>query len=137
MYQAEVQIGNSGKGVRMMRYILFALAFVLTGCQETATVEVEDIGDFQFTTFSLGDLSLTYVEVDESMSVVYRRRADGGTETSPECLVCTISKISECADEVCPDGCDSDEILECCREKCEDDCEGFQGASFGSFAILR
>lgn len=54
--------------------------------------------------------------------VIRKRGSENeGGSSQWDCLACRISKISECAAEVCPNagpGC-SDAILRCARQKCE------------------
>jgi hypothetical protein len=122
----------SMKGAIMKRYFLIALAFALTAfptqpsAQQTAkpTVETRQAQGYTFTTFTYGDLVLTYVELDKSTAVVFKPKPPTGPDFN--CLVCTVSKIEICREELCGNdprnpttpNCNSDGINECCREKC-------------------
>jgi hypothetical protein len=79
---------------------------------------------------SHGDLTLTYVELDKSTSVVFRS-VGGIGDIDVKCLGCTISKISECAGAG-----DSAAINACAKKKCQDARDCPADPKKFSFAII-
>ena len=109
----------------MRALCVVVLAVALAACDNSRPeVETQQEGAYTFITFNHGDVSLTYVELDPSTTVVFKApsRGGGGGGIDTKCLSCRISNISVCTNEVCPlpgGGCDSDAISKCAREKCE------------------
>lgn len=94
---------------------------------------LEEMG-FSVRRFSAGSHTLGQVDVDDDVSVIFRQNTGGGGgggSGSGDCLVCRISKISQCANLVCPDikkadpnaSC-ADEIKECMDLACRGSCKG-------------
>jgi hypothetical protein len=97
------------------------------------------IADYPVERISAGRHGLGHVVINDEISVIFRMNDDG---TSPEidCLACKISKISECAQEVCPpikaqnpDASCSDAIMACAAAKCASECSG---VTFGGGGML-
>jgi hypothetical protein len=94
---------------------------------------------------SVGGHTLGVITVRDDVTVMFQIR-DGRPGTggdSSDCLTCKISKISECADEVCPEikaenpnaSC-SDAIQACTERKCRDRCGGGLGGAFGGGILV-
>ena len=94
---------------------------------------------------SVGRHSLGMVTVDDNVTVVFQMRdgEPGSGGGGGDCLACKISKISECANEVCPEikandpnaSC-SDAILACTARKCSDRCGGGAGSIGGGILVI-
>lgn len=93
---------------------------------------------------SAGRHSLGVINVSDDITVMFQMRDEGpGTGPNGDCLACKISKIRECADEVCPEikandpnaSC-SDAILACTERKCRDRCGGGLGSGFGGGILV-
>lgn len=94
--------------------------------------------------FSAGSHTLGQVDVDDDVSVIFRQDNDGGDSGGGsggfDCLVCKISKVSQCGDLVCPDvkkndpnaSC-ADEIKECMELACRGSC---RGAGSGGILVM-
>ncbi len=115
--------------------LLMGLVFSPSACPQKAKVYVQQFDGHTFTTVTHGDLTLTYVELDKSTSVVFKPVGGGGlNDIDVGCLSCEISKISECAGP----GKTSDEINACAKQKCKDsgECKTSVRGSF-SFGVIR
>jgi len=111
--------------------LLMGLVFSPSACPQKAKVYVQQFDGHTFTTVTHGDLTLTYVELDKSTSVVFKPVGGGGlNDIDVGCLSCEISKISECGGE--PD------INACAKKKCQDagKCKTSVRGSF-SFGVIR
>jgi hypothetical protein len=85
------------------------------------------------------------VAINEDVTVLFRMNDDGspGGGIDAGCLACRISKISACADLVCPDikandpnaSC-SDAIRECTRNACQGSCKSSGLDSGGGFLVI-
>jgi hypothetical protein len=93
---------------------------------------------------AVGGHTLGVVTVDDNITVMFRVSGTGtGAGESSDCVACKISKISECAQEVCPDikandpdaSC-SDAILACAARKCADRCGGGIGGLGGGMIVI-
>jgi hypothetical protein len=94
---------------------------------------------------TVGSHTLGVVTIDDSITVMFRvsGSGSGGGGSGGDCLACKISKISECAKEVCPDikanepeaSC-SDAIQACAARKCSDRCGGGLGAFGGGMIVI-
>jgi hypothetical protein len=93
---------------------------------------------------TVGPHTLGVISIDDNVTVMFRLggSGSGGGDTS-DCLACKISKISECANEVCPDikannpdaSC-SDAIQACAARKCSDRCGGGLGGFGGGMIVI-
>lgn len=115
--------------------LLMGLVLTPSACPQKAKVYVQQVNGHTFSTVSHGDLTLTYVELDKSTSVVFRPAGGGGFDSIDlDCFSCTISKISECSGP----GKDSEAINACAKEKCQAEgrCKTSPKSNF-SFGIIR
>ncbi len=113
----------------MMRLLLVS-CLICVSCGGPGTRQ-ETIAGYRVMTFAGDHFTLTHVDLGESAWAVFKGPKDPGGDTT-KCLGCKISKISECANEVCPPikkidperSC-SDEIRRCTERKCKDsgDCK--------------
>jgi len=125
----------------MKAFYLLGIVAVFTACS-SKKIQTHTENGYTFTSFRNEDHSIgTYVNVGDSMAVVFRSKGSGTdpfTGINFKCLVCVVSHITECANQVCPGhtpGC-SDQIRECAEQKCRDshECETIRGTTW---AILR
>ena len=114
--------------------LLMGLVFTPQACPQKAKVYVQQLDGHTFKTVLHGDLSLTYVELGKSTSVVFKPVGGGFDSIDLGCWTCTISKISECSGP----GKDSAAINACAKEKCqaEGKCKTAPTSNF-SFGIIR
>ena len=96
---------------------------------------------------TVGKHELGQIEITPDVTVLFRMADDGGGGgggggIDVDCLVCKISKIRECADEVCPEikagdpnaSC-ADAIADCAAAKCKAECTG-SGSSFSGGILI-
>ena len=88
----------------------------------------------------VGKYTFGYVEINKDVSVIFRMRGEGPDLPDPNCTACKISKISECANEVCPpikndnpNASCSDAISACADRACLPECSG---SAFGGGNLL-
>jgi hypothetical protein len=118
----------------MMRIAFVALiALGLVGCQRSgtqgATVTKHEVAGHAAVTMRSAEMSLTHVDLGPAGSLILmEQKPSDGIDT--KCLSCKISKVTECANEVCPpikaqdpNASCSDAITECTKEKCKTDCK--------------
>jgi hypothetical protein len=108
-----------------------------------ASPEPLKIAGYSTSRMSVGNHTVGQIVIDDNITVLFQMNDDGSPTISGDCLACKISKISECANLVCPDikrhdpnaSC-SDAILECVALACRASCRSSGAGQGGGILIL-